>query len=191
MVFDGLNSTSKKENYLYKKFYQGKRVSDNIIPDFGTIKAKIKLFSDLQQRQKFPLGISVISIANKNKINIRKLSLEVKSLSKIFTKKCIYGLGSIKKSLIWKSWCPDSNTTRTAEFDDFFLLSHFVNMWKNHPKEIYLNLRNNNYEFGFSLIRSFFSLLDKDKWLIPSERDRSQKLFEKWFGRVNHPNSEL
>ena len=61
---------------------------------------KIKLNSDLQQRQKFPPGISGMSIANKNKINIRKLSLEVKSLSKIFTKKCIYGLGSIKKSLI-------------------------------------------------------------------------------------------
>ena len=40
MVFDGLNSTSKKENYLYKKFYQGKRVSDNIIRDFGIIKAQ-------------------------------------------------------------------------------------------------------------------------------------------------------
>ena len=99
MVFDGLNSTSKNENYLYKKFHQGKRVSDNIIPDFGTIKAqiKIKLNSDLQRLQKLPPGISGMSIANKNKINIRKLSLEVKSLS---TKKCIYGLGSIKKSLI-------------------------------------------------------------------------------------------
>lgn len=145
--------------------------------------------SDLQRLQKLPPGISGMSIANKNKINIRKLSLEVKSLS---TKKCIYGLGSIKKSLIWKSWCPGSRTVRTAESDDFFyILSHFVNMLKIHPKEICLNLRINNYDFVLSLIHSFFSLLDKDKWLIPSERDRSQKLFEKWFGRVNHPNSEF
>ena len=96
MVFDGLNSTSKEENYLYKKFYQGKRVSDNIIRDFGTIKAqiKIKLNSDLQQLQKLPPGkfISGMSIANKNKINIRKLSLEVKGLT---TKKYVFGLESI------------------------------------------------------------------------------------------------
>ena len=43
MVFDGLNSTSKEKNYLYKKFYQGKRVSDNIIRNVGTIEAHIKM----------------------------------------------------------------------------------------------------------------------------------------------------
>jgi len=35
MVFDGLNSTSKKENYLYKNFIKEKGSAIIILRDFG------------------------------------------------------------------------------------------------------------------------------------------------------------
>ena len=75
MVFDGLNSTSKKDNYLYLKFRQGKRVSDCFMRDFrrtmdhGTNKngiyfnrAGLRLPSVLQQKTSFikcPLQIKI------------------------------------------------------------------------------------------------------------------------------------
>ena len=77
MVFDGLNSTSKKENYLYKNFIKekGSAIISYAILGMGKIKM------DSTVRFKTKTVISGMHVANKNKVNIRKLSLEVACLS--------------------------------------------------------------------------------------------------------------
>ena len=81
MVFDGLNSTSKKENYLYKNFIKEKGSAIISYAILGMAKIKMDPTVRTWNRFKTKTVIFGISAANKNKVNIRKLSLEFERLS--------------------------------------------------------------------------------------------------------------